>query len=54
MSETVDRAVKFLTNPKVKGQIAMKVSFLQHKGLTTTEIMQALNIASGGEITRGL
>lgn len=50
--EIVAKAVKFLTNPNVQGTVQMKQAFLQRKGLNDTEILEALNQASGGEVVR--
>lgn len=50
--ELVDRAVKFLKNPKRKpGTVAMLLQFLKKKGLNDDEIMAALDAASGGAIS---
>ena len=46
----IQKAVKFLTNPEVKGTVQLKLEFLRQKGLNETEILEALNQASGGEL----
>ncbi|KAJ1677693.1 peroxisomal membrane protein pex14, partial [Spiromyces aspiralis] len=48
--DIVASAVRFLTDPKVKGSsLAKKVSFLETKGLTAQEIDAALKQANNGE-----
>jgi len=46
----LERAVAVLHDPG--GPVAWKVEFLRLKGLSGLEIMEALNIASGGELSR--
>ena len=49
----VERAVEFLNKPEVKNApypVHMKLDFLREKGLTETEILEALNIAGQGEL----
>jgi len=49
---SIDKVVKFLSNPQIKGTVQMKVKFLKEKGLTDNEITEALDIASGGEVLK--
>ena len=46
----VEKAVKFLSNPEVKGTVQLKIAFLKEKGLSDTEITEAINQASGGAL----
>lgn len=46
----IEKAVKFLINPNVKGPISWKMEFLKGKGLTDNDITEVLNRASGGEL----
>lgn len=46
----IERAVVVFNDPH--GFMADKTAFLQSKGLTDTEILEALNIASNGELLR--
>lgn len=48
--ERVRRAVKVLQTPK--GLVSHRIEFLKLKGCTTTEIMEALNQATDGELVR--
>lgn len=46
----IERAVAILNSPH--GFMADKQAFLKSKGLTDTEFLEALNIASNGELLR--
>jgi peroxin-14 len=47
-------AVKFLQDPKVQSSpLARRIAFLESKGLTSEEIEQAMQRASGGASTTG-
>ena len=46
----IEKAVKFLSDTRVKGTVQMKMAFLKHKGLSDDEVIEALNIASGGAV----
>ena len=46
----IERAVFVFNDPR--GFMADKTAFLKSKGLTDTEILEALNIASNGELLR--
>ena len=48
----VAQAVKFLSNPEIKGTAQMKMAFVKNKGLTDTEALEALNQATGGELVK--
>jgi hypothetical protein len=49
----VEKAAKFLADTNIKGTVQMKMSYLKEKqGLSDAEIMEAINIGSGGELVR--
>ncbi len=44
----IERAVNVFNAPK--GTVQQKISFMQNKGMDQTDILEALNIASNGEL----
>lgn len=48
----LERAVFIFNDPN--GFMADKMAFLKSKGLTDTEILEALNIATSGELLRSV
>lgn len=50
IDDKVARAVAFLRKTDGLGTIQQKVAFMQHKGLTDTEILEALNRVTDGAV----
>ena len=48
----LDKAVRYLQDPRFGLQSDKKFFLLEQVGLTTTEYLEALNRASGGELVR--
>lgn len=51
-TELVEKAVRLFKEFDGKAQVTSMMNFLEHKGLTQTEILEALNQASGGALVR--
>ena len=50
--EILDKAVRYLQDPRFGLQSDKKFVLLEQVGLTTTEYLEALNRATGGELVR--
>jgi len=50
--EILDKAVRYLQDPRFGLQSDKKFFLLEQVGLTTTEYLEALNRATGGELVR--
>jgi hypothetical protein len=50
--EILDKAVRYLQDPRFGLQSDKKFFLLEQVGLSTTEYLEALNRASGGELAR--
>jgi hypothetical protein len=47
----IQKAARFLADKKVKGTVQMKMAYLtERQGFTDTEVLEAINLASGGAL----
>jgi hypothetical protein len=47
----IEKAARFLADKSIKGTVQMKMAYLQDRqGFTFNEVLEAINLASGGAL----
>jgi hypothetical protein len=47
----IEKAARFLADKSIKGTVQMKIAYLKDRqGFTSTEVLEACNLASGGAL----